>query len=123
MPGHFLIQRTRQHAPTNRAPAHPFLDGKRDGTQALVKEKNNGRLDCLFHAAHLTRLHLLPERLHELVRLHVRLEELGGAAVKTDGLALVDLALAVVLGDALLGADLGKARRLLVSCTLEMFSF
>lgn len=40
--------------------------------------------------------------LHNLANLHRRVEELGGAAVEADGLALVELALAVVGGDALL---------------------
>lgn len=68
-------------------------------------------LGRLFQAADLpaVRLHLLPVRLHELVRLHVRLEELGGTTVEADGLALVDLALAVVGGNAFPGADLGEA--------------
>lgn len=35
-------------------------------------------------------------------------EELGGAPVEADGLALVDLALEVVVGDALLRAGLVK---------------
>lgn len=48
--------------------------------------------------------------LHLLADLDVDVEELGHAAVEADGLALVDLALAIVLGHALLGADLGEAR-------------
>lgn len=40
--------------------------------------------------------------LHNLADLHRRVEELCGAAVEADGLALVELALAVVVGDALL---------------------
>lgn len=73
--------------------------------------KVRGRASPLFHATDLAavRLHLLAISLHKLVRLHVRLEELGGAAVEADGLALVDLALAVVGGDAFPRADLGEA--------------
>ena len=40
--------------------------------------------------------------LHNLADLHRRVEELCGAAVEADGLALVELTLAVVVGDALL---------------------
>ncbi len=44
--------------------------------------------------------------LHNLTDLHRGVEELGGAAVEADGLALVELALAVVGGDALFLARL-----------------
>lgn len=40
--------------------------------------------------------------LHDLTDLDARVEELGGAAVEADGLALVEFGLAVVGGDALL---------------------
>ena len=54
----------------------------------------------------------------ELVRdLGVRLEELGAASVKADGLALAELAFAVRLVDAFLGADLDH------SVEREIFSF
>lgn len=46
--------------------------------------------------------HSLTLRLHNLADLHGRIEELGGTAVQADGLALVELALAVVGGHALL---------------------
>lgn len=42
--------------------------------------------------------------LHLLRHLHVHLEELGDAAIKANGLALVEVGFAVVLGYALLGA-------------------
>ena len=45
--------------------------------------------------------------LHELRDLHVGVEELGGAPVETDALALVKLALAVFLLDAFGRAGLG----------------
>lgn len=45
--------------------------------------------------------HRLALLLHNLADLHRRVEELGGAAVEADGLALVELAFAVVGGDAL----------------------
>lgn len=41
-------------------------------------------------------------RLHDLADLDARVEKFGGAAVEADGFALVELALAVVCGDALL---------------------
>lgn len=41
-------------------------------------------------------------------------EELGGAPVEADGLALVDVALEVVVGDALLGAGLVETLKELV---------
>lgn len=50
--------------------------------------------------------HSLPLLLHDLADLHARVEELCGAAVEADGLALVELALAVVGRDALLLARL-----------------
>jgi len=75
-----------------------------------------GYLFHLFQAANLAAgLHLLTVLLHELVGLHVRLEELRRAAVEADGFALVDLAFAVVGGDALSGADLGEAGLIEVS--------
>jgi hypothetical protein len=43
--------------------------------------------------------------LHLLWHLHVDVEELGGASVKTHALALVEVAFAVVVGNALLGTD------------------
>lgn len=47
--------------------------------------------------------------LQQVRDLHVNVEELGGAPVEADALALVELALAVVIGHALLGAGLGEA--------------
>ena len=47
--------------------------------------------------------------LHHLGNLHVHVEELGGASVEADALALVELALAVVVGNALLCADSRQA--------------
>lgn len=52
-------------------------------------------------AALLALAHRLALLLHNLADLHRRVEELGGAAVEADGLALVELAFAVVGGDAL----------------------
>jgi hypothetical protein len=46
--------------------------------------------------------HGLALLLHDLADLDARIEELGRAAVEADGLALVELALAVVGGNALL---------------------
>lgn len=60
-------------------------------------------------AAGATRAHGLALLLHDLADLHGCVEELGGAAVDADGLALVKLALAVVGGDALLLAGLLEA--------------
>ena len=47
--------------------------------------------------------------LHLLANLDVDVEELGDTAVEADGLALVQVTLAVVDGDTLLGARLGQA--------------
>jgi hypothetical protein len=47
--------------------------------------------------------------LHDLTDLDRRLEELCGAAVEADGLALVEIALTVVGGDALLLARVAQA--------------
>lgn len=47
--------------------------------------------------------------LHLLADLDVDVEELGHAAVEADGLALVEVAFAVIGGDTLLGAGLGQA--------------
>lgn len=47
--------------------------------------------------------------LHLLADLDVDVEELGHAAVETDGLALVEVTFAVIGGDTLLGARLGQA--------------
>lgn len=58
----------------------------------------------LGEAAAAARLHLLLDLVRDLL---LGFEELGGAPVEADGLALIELALAVVLGDALLGADGG----------------
>lgn len=51
---------------------------------------------------------LLRLLLQDLGHLHVDVEELGSAAVEADALALVQIALAVVVGHALLGAGLGE---------------
>lgn len=50
--------------------------------------------------------HGLALLLHDLADLHRGIEEFGGAAVEADGFALVELALAVVGGHALLLAGL-----------------
>lgn len=47
--------------------------------------------------------------LHLLADLDVDVEELGHAAVEADGLALVEVAFAVIGGDTLLGARLSQA--------------
>lgn len=47
--------------------------------------------------------------LHLLADLDVDVEELGHAAVEANGLALVEVAFAVIGGDTLLGAGLGQA--------------
>lgn len=57
-------------------------------------------------AARLGASHGLTLLLHDLANFHRRVEELGGATVEADGLALVELALAVVGRDALLLARL-----------------
>lgn len=63
-----------------------------------------------LHAkAHTTTLLLASTLLHLLADLDVDVEELGDTAVQADRLALVQVALAVVGGDALLGAGLGEA--------------
>jgi hypothetical protein len=56
--------------------------------------------------AGLSSAHGLALLLHDLADLHGRVEELCGAAVEADGLALVELALAVVGRNALLLAGL-----------------
>jgi hypothetical protein len=61
------------------------------------------RLGTLHAKAHTSTL------LHLLANLDVDVEELGDTAVQADRLALVQVALAVVGGDALLGAGLGEA--------------
>lgn len=67
----------------------------------------------LEHAAAATTLgsaaHGLALLLHNLANLHRRVEELGGASVEADGLALVEVAFAVVGRDALLLARLLQA--------------
>jgi hypothetical protein len=50
--------------------------------------------------------------LHLLGDLDVDLEELANATVEADGLALVEVTLAVGVGDALLGAGLDKTAKL-----------
>lgn len=55
--------------------------------------------------------------LHLLADLDVDVEELGDAAVQADGLALVQVAFAVVDRDAFLGAGFGETEGV-VSCCL-----
>lgn len=63
-----------------------------------------------LHAkAHTTTLLLTSTLLHLLANLDVDIEELGDTAVQADRLALVQVTLAVVGGDTLLGAGLGEA--------------
>jgi hypothetical protein len=63
-----------------------------------------------LHAeAHTTTLLLTSALLHLLADLDVDIEELGDTAVQADGLALVQVTLAVVGGDTLLGAGLGES--------------
>lgn len=61
--------------------------------------------------------------LHDLADLHRCVEELGCATVEADGLALVELALAVVGGDALLLARLLKTRDARISPGIISFRF
>ena len=63
----------------------------------------------LKHASAPLSAHGLALLLHNLADLHGRVEELGGTPVEADRLALVELALAVVVGDALLLARLLQA--------------
>jgi D-aminopeptidase len=67
------------------------------------------RLGTLHAKAHTTTLLLTSTLLHLLANLDVDVEELGDTAVQADRLALVQVALAVVGGDALLSAGLGEA--------------
>lgn len=62
----------------------------------------------ILHAESLLLLGSLT--LHLLADLDVDIEELGNAAVEADGLALVQVTLAVVDGDTLLGAGLAQAK-------------
>lgn len=66
-------------------------------------------LGNLHAEAHTTTLLLTSALLHLLADLDVDIEELGDTAVQADGLALVQVTLAVVGGDTLLGAGLGEA--------------
>ena len=69
------------------------------------------RQDSLFCFLHLhahTALSAGGITLHLLADLDVDVEELADAAVETNGLALVQLAFAVVVGDTFLGAGLGE---------------
>lgn len=59
---------------------------------------------CAEHASATTSLPLVRLALHLLGDLDVDFKELGYAAVQAYGLALVQVALAVCVGDALLGA-------------------
>jgi len=63
-----------------------------------------------LHATETTDTALLASSLslHLLGDLDVDLEELADATVEADGLALVKVALAVAVGDALLGASLDE---------------
>lgn len=63
-----------------------------------------------LHQAHAATLLVgIGLTLHLLADLDVDVEELGHAAVETDGLALVEVAFAVIGGNTLLGAGLGQA--------------
>lgn len=57
--------------------------------------------------------------LHLLADLDVDIEELGDTAVEADGLALVEVTLAVVDGDALAGAGLSEAAISIISMGLR----
>lgn len=73
---------------------------------------SSNRCDSILHAeTHATTVLLGIGggfALHLLADLDVDIEELGDAAVQADGFALVEIAFAVVGGDALLGAGLGE---------------
>lgn len=63
-----------------------------------------------LHEAHAATLLVgIGLTLHLLADLDVDVEELGHAAVETDGLALVEVAFAVIGGNTLLGAGLSQA--------------
>lgn len=75
----------------------------------------HGRREHILHAAEATNTALLAGglSLHLLRDLDVDLEELANATVEADGLALVEVTLAVGVGDALLGAGFDKTARLI----------
>jgi hypothetical protein len=66
---------------------------------------------ALHAQAHAATLLVGSLTLHLLADLDVDIEELGDAAVQADGLALVEVAFAVIGGDTLLCAGLGQAAR------------
>ena len=74
-------------------------------SRAHHKCAKNSSPSCLS-AEPATATHLLLLLLQYVRDLEVDVEEFGGAPVEADGLALVDLALEVVVGDALLCAGL-----------------
>lgn len=80
------------------------------GTSARLLGPNLSSPARAATAAHLPLLLVL----HDIRDLHVDVEEFGGAAIEAHALALVELALAVLGGDALLLADLVEA----VDCAL-----
>jgi hypothetical protein len=59
--------------------------------------------------------------LHDLADLHRCVKELGCATVEADGLALVELTLSVVVGDALLLARLLETKVCIVSPNVVVF--
>lgn len=79
----------------------------------IVFLSSGNRCDSILHAeTHATTVLLSIGggfALHLLADLDVDIEELGDTAVQADGFALVEIAFAVVGGNALLGAGLGEA--------------
>lgn len=113
------LQRKTNKPKTNR------VETQAQDKQAREKKKKREKrihytLGPLSVQAHITKrerfLHLHAHTalsagsiaLHLLADLDVDVEELADAAVEADGLALVQLAFAVVVGDAFLGAGLGE---------------
>jgi len=89
----------------------------------LVRDRHEG----ILHATEAANTALLASglSLHLLRDLDVDLEELANATVEADGLALVEVTLAVGVGDALLGAGLDKTVKLVSTrrrCDSELLS-
>jgi len=87
----------------------------------------HGRHEGILHATEAANTALLAGSLslHLLRDLDVDLEELANATVEADGLALVEVTLAVGVGNALLGAGLDKTAKLVSTrrrCDSELLS-
>lgn len=109
MPLHIGIIQSIDQVRSPRVDTDGTLGVEQDHPREDRKFPSFFHLFCLHSKAHTSTLFAGGLGLHLLADLDVDLKELGDAAVQADGFAFVEIAFAVVRGDAFFRAGLGQA--------------